>query len=182
MEQEREVWKGTNEDSCVALCKQFREEGVGFRVEQHAFTYSKRNVQRHFAILVPVDFYEDAKAIVAELALSEDDSDNDDDNAADADESYSIPEAPVSARDVLTAEEREKRERSPRLAEEMIVEIWRDSADEVSAGAVETCLRENEIGCRIGKSPDGKACVFVAADDEKPAREIVRELREGPLQ
>lgn len=62
------------------------------------------------------------------------------------------------------------------------MEIWRDSADEVSSGAVETCLRENEIGCRIAKDADGNACVFVAADDEKPAREILRELREGPLQ
>jgi hypothetical protein len=111
MDQEREVWKGTNEDSCVALCKRFREEGVGFRVEQHAFTYSKRSVERHFAILVPVDFYEDAKAIVAELALSEDDSDSDDDGGGDVDESNAIPEAPVRAQDVLTAEEREKRER-----------------------------------------------------------------------
>jgi hypothetical protein len=151
MERERQVWKGTNENSCVAICKRFREEEVGFRVEQHAFTYGKGDVVRSFAIIVPAEFEDDAKAIVAEFGLPEDDSYDNDDDGGDLDESNSLPEAPDGVQDVLTAEERARRERSPRLDEDMDVEIWRDTAEADSAVYVKTCLRENEIGCRIEK-------------------------------
>jgi hypothetical protein len=176
MEQEHEVWRGEEEDVCVEFCQLFREKGIGFRVEQRAFGMSKYHVDRSFVIFVPDEFEEDAKAVIDEYFEASSVG------VAEDDESQALSEAPEGALDVLTAEERARRERSPHREEEMNVEIWRDTTDETSAAYVNTCLRENEIGCRVAEGSDGFSRVFVAADDEKPAREIVREMREGPPQ
>src|SRR5260370_42634969 len=67
--------------------------------------------------------------------------------------------------------------RSDALSEEATVEIW--SGDDSSLrNMLIASLRENQIGVRQ-ENTGGKSSLFVAAEDEKRAREIVREIVEG---
>jgi hypothetical protein len=170
MAKEREVWKGDEQAACVNLCAAFRKQGVGFRVEQHAFTYSKDDMTRMFTIHVPEEFYEEAKAIVAEqdrIVVTEEDGNDGEGGGDDNDEAATIPQTP---------EVRARRERPPHSEKDMNVEVWRDTGETKYAEYVKLSLRENAIGCRVAEERGGDR-VFVAAEDEKPAREIVRELR-----
>jgi hypothetical protein len=172
MEKEEKVWSGTDEDECVELCKMFREEGVGFRVDQHAYTVEKRNVDRYFAILVPTEFYEDAKAIVDEYEEASRDE------VAEGDESNTIAEAPEAAQDVVSEEERGRRSSARPDDDEMTVEVWAGRSGDGDT-MVEACLYEMEIRCRVVRADDGSARILVSPSDENIAREIVREVQEG---
>ena len=177
-------WKGDDARIHAELCSVLDDTGIPHKTvrrQDHLFNLSNYPA---FQIGVPFSMYETAEAAVKE-AFDLEDSDP---RAAEA---LSVPsllsETSRSFRKLpstLTPPSDENISGPPTggnlsdaLSEEATVEIW--SGDDSSLrNMLIASLRENQIGVRQ-ENTGGKSSLFVAAEDEKRAREIVREIVEG---
>src|SRR5260370_31997969 len=177
-------WKGDDARIHAELCSVLDDTGIPHKTvrrQDHLFNLSNYPA---FQIGVPFSMYETAEAVVKE-AFDLEDSD------PRAGEALSVPplisETSRSFRKLpstLTPPSDENIPGPPTegnlsdaLSEEATVEIW--SGDDSSLrNMLIASLRENQIGVRQ-ENTGGKRSLFVAAEDEKRAREIVREIVEG---
>jgi len=163
----RSIWKGDDQESCVAICARLREKGIPFNVTQHRFQYLK-GVQLRLQIAVPSSFFGRAMEVIDRGRL---------DFTDDADDQRTME---LPAQDARAASEplEADRERTAWHPENATVEVWFGVGDE-TASLVESCLRENQITARIDVSGDSSRRIFVTPGDESRAREVVRELKDG---
>jgi len=177
-------WKGDDARIHAELCSVLDDTGIPHKTvrrQDHLFNLSNYPA---FQIGVPFSMYERAEEAVKE-AFDLEDSDP---RAAEA---LSVPsllsETSRSFRKLpstLTPPSDENIPGPPTegnlsdaLSEEATVKIW--SGDDSSLrNMLIASLRENQIGVRQ-ENTGGKSSLFVAAEDEKRAREIVREIVEG---
>jgi hypothetical protein len=61
----KRVWSGKDEDRCVSLCERLRQAGIPFNVDQRKRQYLL-GVDKHYGIVVPPEFFDDAKEVIIE--------------------------------------------------------------------------------------------------------------------
>jgi hypothetical protein len=119
--------------------------------------------------------YERAKELLGfegEFAETRDGPDDDND-ADEADERYSLPLDDSPPGQAIRNEAFLK----PWYPEDATVEIWAQNGDDLSSG-IQMALKENQIHCVVDLH-GGIRKVLVTPEDEPRARQIVREIIEG---
>jgi len=177
-------WKGDDPRIHAELCSVLDDAGIPHKTvrrQDHLFNLSNYPA---FQIGVPFSMYERAEEAVKE-AFDLEDSDP---RAAETLSPPSLlPETRRSFRKLpstLTPPSEENIPGPPTEGnlsaappEEATAEIWSDD-DSGLRDMLIASLRENQIGVRQ-ENIGGKISLFVAAEDEQRAREIVREIVEG---
>jgi hypothetical protein len=176
------VWQGNDQDGCVCLCLALKKAGIPYEVSQSAESRSAQmQVDWKYEIAVSSSELERARKILGLEAYPEEDEREEldgEDKGEDEDEGGGAWEFPAVDH---AGVEGPKSDSYLRMwyPEDATVEIWSEStADESST--VELCLKENYIHFRSDRQDDGSVKVFVMSEDESRARQIVREILEGP--
>jgi hypothetical protein len=177
------VWQGNDQDGCVCLCLALKKAGVPYEVSQSAESRSARmQVDWKYEIAVSSSELERARKILGLEAYPEEDEREEldgEDKGEDEDQGGGAGEFPAVDD---TGVEGPRSDSYLRMwyPEDATVEIWSEStADESST--VELCLKENYIHFRSDRQDDGSVRVFVMPEDEGRARQVVREILEGPF-
>lgn len=161
----RSVWIGGSGVECVGLCRELKEAGIYYRVDEQS-ELGARGTKDRYEIGVPEADYERAKAITGGT---------DSESEAEEQELKGISDAgngDASMHDSVRAkgERGWYREDATSLA-------WEgESAD--SRHMIEMSLKENDIQMRW-ETQGGKSKLFVVPEDEERAKEIVREVVTG---
>jgi hypothetical protein len=163
----QEVWAGEDQAQCVAVCRQLREADVPFRVFQQDQQVFK-SVYASFKIGVPADLYNQAREIV----------DSSGPEIVDGAEDQQEVELPVEDDSAAIDVVDDGWEPGNWFPEDATAEIWSEKIEK-NTWMIESCLRENHIHARTDKLDDGSRKIFVMPDDERRAREIVREVQEA---
>jgi hypothetical protein len=58
----KHVWTGKDQERCVKICKDFRAQGIPYKVEQNRHQYLK-GVDEKYRISVPSEFVQKAKRV-----------------------------------------------------------------------------------------------------------------------
>jgi len=164
----RRVWRGDSETDCVDVCRELQRAGIDFSTTQRPVArLSRMGVEWRFDVYVSSLDYPSARQVLGDEEENEKES---------GDTTFEIKEstAPVTESD----SERQTRVRAYLNRwdpEDAIVEVGaRDASDESSI--VDLSLRENLIHYRLERLGDGRPKYFVRAEDERRAREILREI------
>jgi hypothetical protein len=163
----REVWAGEDQGQCVAVCRRLRAADVPFRVFQQD-EQALKSVHASFRIEVPPYLYEQAKEIIG----------SDRPEIIDGAEEQREVELPAEDDAATTDEVDDDWDPGNWFPEDATVEIWSENIEK-NTWMIESCLRENHIHARTDKLDDGSRKIFVMPDDERRAREIVREVEEA---
>ena len=169
-------WKGNDARVCAELCTVLDEAGIPHKTihrQDHLFNL---NNQSPYELGVPASLYEKAELAIKEAFGTDEDTGED-----------TVPLLPAPDRD---SEEYRKGLRDaitdanewlgPRYPEDATVEVW--SGEDLSVREmIEMSLRENDLMCRSEEVAELRK-VFVLAEDEARAKEIVREIVEGAPQ
>lgn len=170
-EEMRSVWEGHSALECADLCREFQRTRIRYGVDQSVKSrYLNMEVDWKYQIRVPASDFEKARKV---LGYEEgDDTEQPEEAAYEA-----ATELP--ARDDLPIEDLHG-DWKPRgwYPEDATLEAWSGNPKE-SGSMVEMSLKENRINCRVALEGDELKRVFVMAEDEEHAREIVREIVEG---
>jgi hypothetical protein len=176
------VWHGNDQDGCVCLCLALKKAGVPYEVSQSAESRSARmQVDWKYEIAVSSSELERARKILGLEAYPEEDEREELDGEDKGEDEYQGGGAWEFPAVDDTGVEGPRSDSYLRMwyPEDATVEIWSEStADESST--VELCLKENYIHFRSDRQDDGSVRVFVMPEDEGRARQVVREILEGP--
>lgn len=170
--QRKRVWSCDGRESCVYVCAGLRAAGIPFKVTQRKHQVFW-NVDEHYEVWVPAEFYDKAKAIADEGCV----------DFSDSYEDEKIMELP-DARAGLVKHDKRNWGWPP---EEEGVEVWSEKTEERLwyapvkglAWMIDLSLHENGIPTRTNVSQDGIRRILVRHEDEFQAREIVREIESG---
>jgi hypothetical protein len=172
----RVIWKGHDEASCVALCRQLMKADLPYRVAQIPESReAKMQVTWRYEIGVLETDYQRAKKLLGIEGEFEDACEGSGDQVcteADVDEQYLAPEESPPGKAI-----RNVAFLKPWYPEDATVEIWAQDGDDISSG-IQMALKENQIRCRLA-GEEGVRKVFVLPEDQPRARQIVREIIEG---
>jgi hypothetical protein len=172
----RSVWVGKRDTECVSVCRELKEAGIYYHVDEERVLGARCKTKNHYKISVAEADYERANAItggVDPVADLDDADDEDDEN---------VGQEAIEARDDdLDRSDRTGSRRRIRdedwypddatsLAWQGEPAAWRDM--------IEMSLQENDIRMRW-KIEDGKPKLFVLPEDEEFAKQIVREILGG---
>lgn len=172
--QRKRVWFCDERESCVYVCAGLRAAEIPFRVTQRKHQVFW-NVDEHYEIWVPAEFYDKAKAIAEQGCV----------DFSDSYEDQKIMGLPDASPGVIGHDNQGRSWRS----EDATIEVWCEKMEERTwfeqvkglAWMIELSLCENGIGTRINVSQDGFRRILVRPEDEFQAREIVREIESGTL-
>ena len=167
------IWKGNNQAACVSVCRDLLKGDVSYKVAQVPESRdAKMQVNWRYKIGVPKADYQRAKELLGIEGEFTDACDNvDEEDGADDAELLPPDDSPPDE------EVRNDSYLEPWYPEDATVEIWSQGGDDISSG-IEMALKESLIHCRLDLH-DGVRKVFVMPEDEKRAREIVREIADG---
>jgi hypothetical protein len=165
----KSVWFCDDRESCLYVCAGLKAAGIPFNVTQRKHQVFW-NMDEHYEVFVPPDFYEKAKTIAEQGCV----------DFSDTPEDQKIMELPDVGRGLAKHANRNRSWRP----EDAIVEVWSEKVEERAwfeqvkglAWMIELSLCENGIGTRIGVSQDGFRRIFVRPEDGFQAREVVREI------
>jgi len=159
-------WKGDDPRVHAELCELLGEQGIPqktIRRQDHLFNWNTRSA---FEIGVPFSQFERAEAIVKDAYGGENEP-----VSRDVPDPRELPES------VEPCESRATGGPESWYPEDATVAIW--SGDQPEMGELlAASLSENQIHSRVADSK-GIRRLFVLPDDERRAREIVREVVEG---
>ena len=169
----KRVWFCDERESCKYVCAGLNAAGIPFRVKQrkHQFLW---NLDEYYEVFVPTEFYDKAKPIAEQGCV----------DFTDSAEDQRIMELPDVGRPLEHEHDSHSQSWRP---EDATVEVWsekteeRDWFDPVEGKAwmIELSLNENGIGNQVNVTEDGFRRIFVRPEDERQAREIVREIATG---
>lgn len=200
-------WQGDDPRIHAELCELLEEEGIAhktIRREDHLFNLNSKSA---FQIGIPFSQFEKAEAAVKEAYETLDEKEDatrllpyqkwyamggrkafpwrpapqgfaSAQGSLESDQEYdvtAIPEAPGDAAEAdesLAGAGREDWD-----PDDATVEVW-SSAESYAGEFIAQALQENQIHSRYDKR-NGKYAIFAMPEDEKRAREIVREIVEG---
>jgi hypothetical protein len=163
----QEVWAGEDQGQCVAVCMQLKAADVPFRVFQQDQQVFK-SAYASFKIGVPRDFYDQAREMVG----------SDGPEILDGADEQQEVELPAEDDTAATDDVDDGWEPGNWFPEDATAEIWSEKTEK-NTWMIESCLRENHIHARTDRLDDGSRKIFVMPDDERRAREIVREVDEA---
>lgn len=158
---------------CADACLKLRDAGIAYRVTEIPRVPGLRMEPRQeFEIAVPVARFEEAKEVLGiQIELGEEQ------NLPSDEEIQAVMELPDHGD--LSTNEDVKPDWDPEnwYAEDATVEVW--SSEQLRPGdTIELSLRENQIHARFDRRR-GQYAIFVMPEEERRAREIVREIVEG---
>src|SRR5215475_3843831 len=158
----RSVWKGNSQADCVDFCKELREANVPYLVKQTPEGFVRRmEVDFKYEIGVSKADYSRAMEIVG------------------TEEGGSEDSIEISAADAPQIQRSSDRVSDGNSYDEGAeVEVFTQARQDHSS-IVELSLSTNRIHFRTEVEEDGTRRFFVAPEDEAPAREITRQIREG---
>lgn len=161
------VWTGEDEEACVSICEQFRQNEIPFKVLQREEQFLK-DVEKHFEIEVPSGFRDQARRLIEKGRLDFTDS-QEDQRAME-----------LAAEDDVGSDENIDGNSAPARwrKEDATVRVWSENSQE-RTWMIESALRENDIHAHISEEGNGLRQVFVTPQDEYRARKIVREITEA---
>jgi len=170
--QRKRVWFSEEGESCVYVCAGLSAAGIPFEVTQRKHQILS-NMDGHYEIWVPAEFYDKAKAIAEQGCF----------DFSDSYEDQKIMELPDAGPGVIRHDNQDRSWRS----EDASIEVWSEKTEERPwyeqvkglAWMIELSLHENGIGTHTNVSQDGFKRIFVRPEDEFRAREIVREIESG---
>jgi hypothetical protein len=147
-------WKGNDARVCAELCTVLDEAGIPHKTIHRQDHLFNLNNQSPYELGVPASLYEKAELAIKEAFGTDEDT----------------GDAITDANEWL----------GPRYPEDATVEVW--SGEDLSVKEmIEMSLRENDLMCRSEEVAELRK-VFVLAEDEARAKEIVREIVEGAPQ
>jgi hypothetical protein len=168
----KRAWFSEDSESCVYVCSRLTAAGIPFRVTQRKHQVYW-NVDEHYEVWVPTELYDEAKTLAEQGYL----------DFSDSEEDQKIMELPDQGVGTV------KRDswNSGWSPEDANVEVWSEKTEEQPwheqvkglAWMIELSLHENGIGTHTTVSQEGIRRIFVRAEDEFQAREIVREIESG---
>jgi hypothetical protein len=170
-EQLRRVWDGNSETDCVEVCRELQRAGIDFSTTQRPVSRSSRmGVVWRFDVYVSSLDYPSARRVLGIEEGNEKES---------RDATFEIKEstAPVTELDPESQTRVEAYLNRWNPGDATVEVGARDASDESSI--VELSLRENLIHYRLERLENGKRKYFVRAEDERRAREILREIERG---
>jgi len=154
----RRVWVGKNQEICVSFCNLFRAASISFQVDQHHLQVGK-GLDEFFTIYVPVESFGEAKRIID----------------LDTRNIYQGPRENVEDSSRNAPPPAEKRHSTlpdgQRLT--LLVHVAKSKREESS---IVMSLGESDIEVRVESESDDARKVYVAPEDEKNAREIIRKI------
>lgn len=163
----KEVWSGVDQSECVAICKQLRDAGIPFKVNQHSKQFLK-GIDEHYAIGVPPEFCNHVEEILerGRLAITDE---------ADDLGNIELPEQDTLTDPACVEKSADSASWDP---EDATVNIWTEQTSG-NDSMVELSLRENNINYRMDVLDSRSRKIYVAPSDEPRAREIVLEIENG---
>lgn len=159
-------WKGDDPRVHAELCELFAEQNIPYKTirrQDHLFNW---NTKSAFEIGVPFSQFDKAEAVVKEAYGGDDERESE-----EVARTLELPEV-VEAR-----EPRPEWDPGDWYPEDATLEIWEGGQAEMGE-LLRASLGENQIHSRVAESR-GAYRLFVLAEDETRAREIVREVVEG---
>jgi hypothetical protein len=176
----RSVWVGNRDTECASVSRELKEAGIYYRVDEERELGARGGTKNHYEIAVTEADYERANAITGGVHPVADEEDADDDDNEDVgQETIEAPDDGGDGSERVASGRRIRDEDwypedATSLAWEAEPADWRDM--------IEMSLQENDIRMRW-EMEDGKPKLFVLPEDERRAKEIVREIVEGePLE
>jgi hypothetical protein len=163
----RGVWSGEDQNSCVITCEKLGDAGIPYKVIQHKMQYFK-DVDEHYEIGVPPEFYSQAKQI----------ADSDRADFTDEPSDQAIMEIPAKDSKPDATDKNDDWDPDKWDPESATVEIQFQNKPE-HADMIGSCLRENYIHYRADVLDDGSQKIFVMPGDAVRVREITREIEDG---
>jgi hypothetical protein len=162
------LWSGSDTRVCTVHRRTLEKARIPYKLlhkEDRLFNISQ---YPELEILVPEELLEDAKAAIGE-----------DDAALSGDDGGGAELELRAGKDVdLRDLDKSDWEPGDPYPEDATVEVWSELPGQ-NGWMMEASLRENHIPLRMEMQSDGSRKYFVLPDDEKRAREIVREVVEG---
>jgi hypothetical protein len=163
----RSVWIGDSDVECAGLCRELKEAGIYYRVDEQR-ELGVRGTKNRYEIGVPEADYERAKAITGG-------TDSESEDQAEEQELVGIPDAGTG--DASMDDSVRAKGEGGWYPEDATSLAWEgEPAD--SRHMIEMSLKESDIQMRW-ETQDGKTKLFVVPEDEERAKEIVREVVEG---
>ncbi len=171
------VWECADESECVGVCRDLKNGDIPYKVDQIPYERSTRmQVKWHYRILIAPDDLHRAKELLGIDAPQHTNT------ADDGDDDEEVFDAALELPDTSAPEIIEPKRRDTYLdqwyPEDATSEVWRQDGDDLSSG-IELSLDANRIHCRCDSDQPGAKKIFVQAEDESIAREIIREIVEG---
>lgn len=172
----RSVWVGNRDIECARVCRELKEAGIYYRVDEQRELQARGRTRNRYEIGVAEADYQRANAITGgvhpEVADEEDHAED------GGQESIEAPEADGDRLERVGSARRIRDEDwypedATSLAWEGEPADWRDM--------IEMSLGENDIRTRW-EVQDKKPKLFVLPEDEELAKQIVREIFEGKPQ
>jgi hypothetical protein len=177
------VWEGTNQDTCVMLCRKLREAEIPYETaRQEESRWFKRQNVWQYQILVGAEDSARALKLVEKLGFASGQPIGEQNSAAAEEESQAdLEELPEEEYDESEEEDLEARVlayNQPFITEDATEKIS-EEPDGEAASMIELALQENYIHCRLAPQESGPVEIFVLLDDAARAREIVREIHDA---
>jgi hypothetical protein len=156
------VWRGGDPLAVSEVVNRLREAGIRHRVQAaHDHLVFELGMPRpKYAVRVFASDISKATELLADIRESL---------------PFGLSFTPVQEEELLASPERSSQPWNPAAA---TVEIW-NGEDASLAELLDACLRENRIDVRRSGREPGTLRLFVTAQDETAAREIIREVREA---
>jgi len=167
----REVWTGEEEEQCVSVCSELRQEGIPLHVLQGRRQFL-REEELKFKVGVPAEYFDRAKELI-DKKLGEFQTGFQDDE-----EMQKAMELPAEDEDGPNEIVDRESNTGKWFPEEATAEVWSEPAPDRTS-IIEDCLKENSIRYRTNVLENGARKIFVRPEDESRAREIVREIVDG---
>jgi hypothetical protein len=170
----RRVWVGNRDIECASVCRELKESGIYYRVDEQRESQARGGTKNRYEIAVAEADYQRANAITGGVHPGVADEDDDDDEGggqetiAARDDDGDRSERVGSARRIRDEDWYPGDATS--LAWEGEPADWRDM--------IEMSLKENDIRTRW-EVQDKKPKLFVLPEDEELAKQIVREILQG---
>ena len=166
----RSVWVGDSDMECAGLCRELKDAGIYYRVDEQRELRTRGGTKNRYEIGVAEQDYGRAKEITGEIPLVQVEAEAEQDEEIPA-----VPEMGQAGSDwVGGGRALQEQEWYPEDATRL---AWEgEPAD--SQHMIEMCLKENDIRMRW-EMQDGKPQLFVLPEDEERATEIVREILQG---
>ena len=156
------VWKGNSQADCVDACKELREADIPYNVRQTPMGLSG-GMDVDFKYEIDVSKADSSRAV--SILRNEESL---------LDEHFEIPA--IDAPPIKPTRDRSFRERS--MSSSLEIDVFTQPPENTSS-IVELSLSTNSIPFQTEVDEDGTRRVFVAAEDESLAREIIRQIQEG---
>jgi hypothetical protein len=177
------VWEGTNQDTCVMLCRKLREAEIPYETaRQEKSRWFKRQNVWQYQILVSVEDSERALKLVEKLGFAIDrpvdekaSTVSEEDSQANFEE---LPEEDYDENEEADLDARALAYSQPFYPDDATEKIS-EEPDGETASMIELALQENYIHCRLSPQESGPVEIFVLLDDAARAREIVREIHDA---